>query len=68
MIANGYLGNATAPTGAPFVLPTNPVQYDEKPNSITRAPQLGEHTDDVLRAAGLDDDTIIQLKIDGAIL
>ena len=51
VIANGYLGNATAPTGAPFALPTNPVQFDERPNSITRAPQLGEHTDDVLRAA-----------------
>jgi crotonobetainyl-CoA:carnitine CoA-transferase CaiB-like acyl-CoA transferase len=68
VIANGYLGDAVAATGAPFQLPTNPVQFDEQANAIVRAPTLGEHTDDVLRAAGYDDDAIIQLKIDGAIL
>ena len=68
VVANGYLGDATTDAGVPFQLPTNPVQFDEQPNTIERAPMLGEHTDDVLRAAGYDDDAIIQLKIDGAIL
>jgi crotonobetainyl-CoA:carnitine CoA-transferase CaiB-like acyl-CoA transferase len=44
------------------------VQFDEQANVLTRAPELGEHTDEVLREAGYDDDAIIQLKIDGAIL
>ena len=66
--ANGYFGDAETSAGNPFQLVTNPVQFDEQPNAIERAPELGEHTDDVLRAAGLDDEAIIQLKIDNAIL
>jgi crotonobetainyl-CoA:carnitine CoA-transferase CaiB-like acyl-CoA transferase len=68
VVANGYLGNATTADGTPFQLVTNPVQFDEQPNQLVRAPQLGEHTDEVLRSAGYDDDAIIQLKIDNAIL
>ena len=54
--------------GAPFQLVTNPTQFNEEPTTITRAPDLGEHTDDVLRSVGIDDEAIIQLKIDNAIL
>jgi len=68
-VANGYLlGDATTAGGRPFQLVTNPVQFDEQPNQLSRVPQLGEHTDEVLRAAGYGDDAIIQLKIDNAIL
>jgi crotonobetainyl-CoA:carnitine CoA-transferase CaiB-like acyl-CoA transferase len=66
--ANGYLADAETSDGKPFQLVTNPVQFDEQPNELVRAPDLGEHTDDVLRSIGLDDETIIQLKIDGAVL
>jgi crotonobetainyl-CoA:carnitine CoA-transferase CaiB-like acyl-CoA transferase len=66
--ANGYLAEATTSEGETFQLVTNPAQFDEEPNTITRSPDLGEHTDDVLREAGYDDEAIIQLKIDGAIL
>jgi crotonobetainyl-CoA:carnitine CoA-transferase CaiB-like acyl-CoA transferase len=66
--ANGYLGDAETSGGTAFQLVTNPVQFDEQPNTLVRAPELGEHTDDVLRACGLDDEAIIQLKIDNAIL
>jgi crotonobetainyl-CoA:carnitine CoA-transferase CaiB-like acyl-CoA transferase len=66
--ANGYLADVETADGTPFQLVTNPVQFDEQPNELVRAPELGEHTDDVLRSIGFDDDAIIQLKIDGAIL
>ena len=66
--ANGYLGDAVSAQGAPSQLVTNPTQFNEERNTITRAPELGEHTGDVLRSVGLDDEAIIQLKIDNAIL
>jgi crotonobetainyl-CoA:carnitine CoA-transferase CaiB-like acyl-CoA transferase len=68
VIANGYLADVTAADGQTFQLVANPVQFDELPNRLVRAPELGEHTDDVLREAGYDDEAIMQLKIDDAIL
>ena len=50
---------------APLV--ANPVQFDERPPVLTRAPQFAEHTDDLLRELGKTEDEIIQLKIDGAV-
>jgi crotonobetainyl-CoA:carnitine CoA-transferase CaiB-like acyl-CoA transferase len=66
--ANGYLADAETTQGTPFQLVSNPTHFDEQPNTVTRAPELGEHTDDVLRDLGFDDEAIIQLKIDNAIL
>jgi len=68
VLANGYLGDVTAADGSTFQLVANPVQFDEQPNALARAPELGEHTDDVLRGIGYDDEAIIALKVDGAIL
>jgi len=48
-------------------LVSSPVQFDETPPALTRAPQFAEHTDDLLREAGRTEDEIIQLKIDGAV-
>jgi crotonobetainyl-CoA:carnitine CoA-transferase CaiB-like acyl-CoA transferase len=66
--ANGYLADVLTEDGVTFPLVTNPVQFGEEPANLTRAPALGEHTDDVLREAGFDDEEILQLKIDEAIL
>jgi crotonobetainyl-CoA:carnitine CoA-transferase CaiB-like acyl-CoA transferase len=44
------------------------LQFNETPPDITRAPQHGEHTDEVLLAAGLDMDEILDLKVKGAVL
>jgi crotonobetainyl-CoA:carnitine CoA-transferase CaiB-like acyl-CoA transferase len=48
-------------------LVANPVQFDETPVSITRAPQFAEHTDEVLHELGLNDEELIELKIEGAV-
>lgn len=48
-------------------LVANPVQFDEKPVQLKRAPQFAEHTDDILRALGKSDDELIDLKVSGAV-
>ena len=45
------------------------MNFGATPAAITKpAPRLGEHTDEVLRAAGLDAATITALKAAGAAL
>jgi crotonobetainyl-CoA:carnitine CoA-transferase CaiB-like acyl-CoA transferase len=66
VVANGYLVDITDADGRPRQLVANPVQFDETPPVLTRGPQFAEHTDEILRELGKDDDAIIQLKLDGA--
>jgi len=66
--ANGYLEPITAPSGATFVVPANPVQFDETPASVGPAPGHGEHTDEVLLELGLSYDEILEHKVSGAVL
>ena len=66
MEANGYIVPLTDAEGNARRLVANPVQFDETPPTLTRAPQFAEHTDDILRELGKSEDEIIQLKIDGA--
>lgn len=66
MEANGYLVPIVDAEGNERRLVASPVQFDETPPTLTRAPQFAEHTDDILRELGRDEDEIIQLKIDGA--
>lgn len=65
--ANGLIAQVVDADGKTRELVANPVQFDETPVTLTRAPQFAEHTDEVLRELGLSDDELIQLKIDGAI-
>jgi crotonobetainyl-CoA:carnitine CoA-transferase CaiB-like acyl-CoA transferase len=64
--ANGYILTVTDAEGNERRLVSNPVQFDETPPVIDRAPQFAEHTDDILRELGKAEDQIIQLKISGA--
>jgi crotonobetainyl-CoA:carnitine CoA-transferase CaiB-like acyl-CoA transferase len=65
--ANGLIAEVLDTDGTPRELVANPVQFDEKPVQLTRAPQFAEHTDDILRALGKSDDELIDLKISGAV-
>jgi crotonobetainyl-CoA:carnitine CoA-transferase CaiB-like acyl-CoA transferase len=67
-VANGYLERITAGSGAEFVLPANPVQFDETPASVGGAPEHGGHTDEVLLELGLTYEEIIEHKVSGAVL
>ena len=66
MAPNGYLLPVTDLEGNERKLVASPVQFDETPPTIKRAPQFAEHTDEILRELGRTEDEIIQLKIDGA--
>jgi len=68
VLANGYLADVVAEDGSTFQLPTAPIQFDEEPPELTRAPGHGEHTDEVLRELGVTDDELIRLKVENAIL
>jgi crotonobetainyl-CoA:carnitine CoA-transferase CaiB-like acyl-CoA transferase len=67
VVANGYLEPITTSSGVTFALPANPVQFDLTPPSVGRAPEHGEHTDEVLLELGLTYDEIIQHKFNGTV-
>jgi crotonobetainyl-CoA:carnitine CoA-transferase CaiB-like acyl-CoA transferase len=64
--ANGYLPRHPGHPSARLV--ANPVQFDEEPVAVTRpAPATGEHTDEVLREAGVTDSELAAARAAGAI-
>jgi crotonobetainyl-CoA:carnitine CoA-transferase CaiB-like acyl-CoA transferase len=64
---NGYIAAVIDADGKERELVTNPVQFDEIPARLRRAPQFAEHTDDVIRELGFSEDELIDLKVAGAI-
>jgi crotonobetainyl-CoA:carnitine CoA-transferase CaiB-like acyl-CoA transferase len=68
VIANGYLPRTANAGGIEFALAASPVQYDETPLTLDRAPEHGEHTDALLAELGFTEDEIIQFKIDSVVL
>ncbi|MDP3892321.1 CaiB/BaiF CoA-transferase family protein [Nocardioides sp.] len=64
---NGYVATVKDAEGVDRELILNPVQFDETPPEITRAPQFAEHTDEVVLGLGKTEDELIGLKIAGAI-
>jgi crotonobetainyl-CoA:carnitine CoA-transferase CaiB-like acyl-CoA transferase len=67
--ANGYVLPVTARHGeGSYDLVASPVQFDEAPPELTRAPDRGEHTAQILAEdLGLDRDAISRLRGDGVI-
>lgn len=68
VLANGYIREVEAASGAKFRMVASPLQFDEEPPDLVRAPDHGEHTEEVLQELGLDMDAIMELKIAGAVL
>ncbi|UXA15553.1 CoA transferase [Mycobacterium sp. SMC-8] len=64
--ANGLIAEVLDAEGNTQELVANPVQFDESPLQLTRAPGFAEHTDEILRELGMDDEAILHLKIEGA--
>jgi crotonobetainyl-CoA:carnitine CoA-transferase CaiB-like acyl-CoA transferase len=67
LIANGRIVEIIDAERHPQKLVANPAKFDNAELSLTRAPQFAEHTDDMLRELGVDDEKLIELKIAGAI-
>jgi crotonobetainyl-CoA:carnitine CoA-transferase CaiB-like acyl-CoA transferase len=68
VVANGYLPAMTAANGESVQLVASPAQFDERPVTIERAPEHGEHTEAVLLDLGYDWDQLAAMKDAGAIL
>lgn len=65
--ANGYLTPVDRGDGTTFDLVTSPVQFDDQPPPLTMAPDLGQHTEEILLEAGLTWEDLSRLKDSGAI-
>ncbi|MDT3439109.1 MULTISPECIES: CaiB/BaiF CoA-transferase family protein [unclassified Pseudofrankia] len=52
VLANDYLGEVHVEDGSTYRLPTVPVQFDERPPPLRRAPEHGEHTEEILLELG----------------
>ncbi|MCU0310855.1 MAG: CoA transferase [Acidimicrobiales bacterium] len=68
VLANGYVRDVESASGSSFRMVPSPIQFDRTPPDLTRAPDLGEHTDEVLLELGKDMDEIIELKLGGSVL
>ncbi len=66
--ANGYLPQVEVGDGESLALVANPVQFDEAPASLRRAPEHGEHTEEVLLEMGISWEDIVAYKESAAIL
>ncbi|MGI5218831.1 CaiB/BaiF CoA transferase family protein [Nocardia sp. CA-290969] len=67
VLANDYLGVVETETGQSYRLPTGPVQFDERPPELRRAPEHGEHTETLLLELGYTWTDITELKDAGVV-
>jgi crotonobetainyl-CoA:carnitine CoA-transferase CaiB-like acyl-CoA transferase len=65
---NGYTIGNVDDKGAPYHIVAAPVQFDEAPPPPARAPQHGQHTEEILLELELDWDDISAAKDSGTIL
>jgi crotonobetainyl-CoA:carnitine CoA-transferase CaiB-like acyl-CoA transferase len=65
--ANGYLPEIDRGDGNVFTLVASPVQFDECSPKLQPAPDLGQHTEEVLLELGLSWDELSACKAEGAI-
>jgi crotonobetainyl-CoA:carnitine CoA-transferase CaiB-like acyl-CoA transferase len=66
--ANHYMVNAELDDGTPIPLVSTPVQFDGQSSQPRRAPDFNEHGDGILtEELGLDWETVIDLKVKGAV-
>jgi crotonobetainyl-CoA:carnitine CoA-transferase CaiB-like acyl-CoA transferase len=61
--ANGYIRTVQGADGSDFELVANPVQFDEQPPDLVRAPDMGEHTEEVFLELGLTWEELAELKV-----
>jgi crotonobetainyl-CoA:carnitine CoA-transferase CaiB-like acyl-CoA transferase len=66
VVANGYIADV-ADADPSYRLPAVPVQFDERPPELRRAPEHGEHTEALLLELGYEWEAINAMKDGGVI-
>jgi crotonobetainyl-CoA:carnitine CoA-transferase CaiB-like acyl-CoA transferase len=67
VLANNYIGDVVQEDGSSYRLPAVPVQLDEEPPPLRRAPERGEHTEELLLELGYSWEQISELREAGAL-
>ncbi len=67
VLANDYIGEVPGDGGPSYRLPTVPVQFDERPPELRRAPEHGEHTEELLLELGYSWEQLAEFKTAGVI-
>ncbi len=68
VVPNGFLAEVESPTGKPFRVVPAPMQFDDEHSvAPSAAPELGQHTEEVLLEGGLDWDEIAAYRDAGAL-
>jgi crotonobetainyl-CoA:carnitine CoA-transferase CaiB-like acyl-CoA transferase len=67
VVANEYLLPIDRGDGSPFTLVANPVQFDEMAPTVHPAPDLGQHTEEILLELGMSWEDLARYKEAGAI-
>jgi crotonobetainyl-CoA:carnitine CoA-transferase CaiB-like acyl-CoA transferase len=66
-VANGYVQQYEDVDGQPYQLASPPVHFGGAPPAPRRAPGFNEHGDTILGSIGIDEDTIMDLKVRGVV-
>ena len=59
---SGTIVEVDHPTRGRYLTVGNPIKMSDSPTEVTRSPLLGEHTEEVLRAARLQRDDVAMLR------
>ena len=65
-VANGFIGTIEYSDGE-LRLPAPPIMFDEEAGAPSKAPMLGEHTDELLRELGLSEGEIRERRASGVV-
>lgn len=67
VVANDYIGEVVIEGGPSYRLPAVPVQFDQEPPPLRRAPEHGEHTEMILLDLGYSWEEIEELRRAGVV-
>ena len=66
-VANNYIQTVRCTAGIDVPMVSVPMMFDGKALPAGISPDVGAHSDEILAAAGYDEDAIIDLKVKGVV-